>query len=909
MATSRKLIKYNVVNTKGETPLHLAAKNKNQDGKVNIANLLTKGEDINARNKWGQTPLQYAAISGCLQNIEILTKCSGIEINSRDINGYNALQSLIAANDGESSNSDDNLPVMDLLSSDNADIPELPLRTKRTFSIQLRKSLQALINAGIDVNNQTTFGNGILHLIATREENTPLLKFFIANFPDTNLNLINKKNENFLHVYVTHELVEEVMELFESIAKSDHSSLRALLSSGDVLGRTPWNLMIGAGDYTTAENLKTILSYGVSLEVNDTLGNTVLHQICGVSHGEAYGDVLEYLLEIGANINAQNMYGESVLSLTLSEHIFNIFCKFNADLEINDRWGRSALMSIMKYRPLPDLFRTFLIKGIVNVNSSDIYGSTPLHFAAYHNYEEQIEMLLKYGADINARDNLQERPLDTAQRHNSFRCIALLKAADRTAIEHIMTFIRKTMLRDKTFEEILQGLPETIISSCMKSTQDIQTLLQLPLNLKDFMNYLLESFYTRSPKYFLEVESVTFNVNNLVTLLCKQIQKYDSRFEMSVFPSGSMAEGTKIGRPDEFDFILCLDKLNDITDIVLTDNLLKSGFASLKFKSTQVLDEYLPFTDADGYFLPILFLRLFYDYLQRALNESNLWKEGNFYYNVENKMGKIFAKPVFTFDVYWLGSVYKQLRISIDLVPAVYKRGWWPINTDVDKIPLVSPCIKAAGCFLTLQTKARQNYIHESGCISRTCNTEDNDVDLAKKRMLRISAAPAEICLMKSIPNNFRQAYVLAKILKSVCPEIDVETKQYKLEEVSLEYEKPRRTCPSNLIKSYMLKNSVFYVLDKLKMINQSVDELDVSEITIKMYNFLLRCLDGGKMQLRPYFLSSDINVFEKSKELSLNKTFIFHLQREFSIKLVLGILNEKFTRECLAAKMFKYNK
>ncbi|CAC5388634.1 unnamed protein product [Mytilus coruscus] len=905
MATSRKLIKYNEVNTKGETPLHLAAKNKNHDGKVYIENLLTKGEDINALNKWGQTPLQYAAIAGCLQNIEVLTKYSGTDVNSRDINGYNALQSLIAANDGESNNLDDNLPAMNLLSSNNADISEMPLRTKRTFSIQLRKSLQALVNAGIDVNNQTTFGDGILHLIATREENTPLLKFFISNFPDRNLNLINKKHENFLHVYVTHELLKEIMELFECIAESDHSSLRTLLSSRDILGRTPWNLMIGRGDYTTAENLKTILSYGVSPEVNDTLGNTVLHQICGVSHGEAYGDVLEYLLEIGADINAQNMYGESVLFLTLSEHIFKIFCKFNADLEINDRWGRSALMSIMKYRPLPDLFRTFLVKGTVNVNTSDIYGSTPLHFAAYHNYEEQIEMLLKYGADINARDNLQERPLDTAKRHNSFRCIALLRAADRTAIEHIMAFIRKTMLREKTFEEILHGLPETITSSCIKSPQDIQTLLQLPLNSKDFMNYLLESFYTRSPKYSLEVESVTFDVNNLVTSLCKQIQTFDSRFEMSVFPSGSMAEGTKICRPDEFDFIVCLDKLNDITDIVMTDNLLKTGFASLKFKSTQVFDEYLPFTDADGYFLPILFLRLFYDYLQRALNESHLWKEGNFYYNVENKMGKIFAKPVFTFDVYWLGSVYKQLRISIDLVPAVYKRGWWPINTDVDKIPLVSPDIKAAGCFLTLQTKARQNYIHDSDCINRTCNTEDNEEKLAKKRLLRISAAPAEICLMKSMPKKFRQAYVLAKVLKKVCPDIDVETKQYRLEEVDLEYEKPRRTKPTELIKSYMLKNSVFYVLDELKMKNQLGDELDVFKITIKMYNFLLRFVDGGQMRMRPYFLSSDINVFEKSKELSFNKTFILHLQREFSIKLVLGILNEKFTRECLAAKMF----
>ncbi|CAC5388635.1 unnamed protein product [Mytilus coruscus] len=177
-----------------------------------------------------------------------------------------------------------------------------------------------------------------------------------------------------------------------------------------------------------------------------------------------------------------------------------------------------------------------------------------------------------------------------------------------------------------------------------------------------------------------------------------------------------MAEGTKICRPDEFDFILCLDKLNDVTDIVMTDNLLETGFASLKFKTNQVFDEYLQFTDADGYFLAYF--------------------------------------------------VSEQLRISIDLVPVVYKRGWWPINTDIDKIPLVSPDIKAAGCFLTLQTKALKILLHDNDCISQTCNTEDPEEEQANKRLLRISAAPAEIFLMKSLPDDFRQAYVLAKVLK-----------------------------------------------------------------------------------------------------------------------------------------------
>ncbi|CAC5394682.1 unnamed protein product [Mytilus coruscus] len=453
------------------------------------------------------------------------------------------------------------------------------------------------------------------------------------------------------------------------------------------------------------------------------------------------------MLKVGADINAQNMYGETILSMTVDPKILKILLKFNPDFNVKDRWGRCTLLSLMKY-PISDLLETLLVEVKVDVNTSDIYGSTPLHFAAYHNYEEQIKILLKYDADVNARDNLQERPLDTAKRHKSFRCIALFKAVDRTKQGYTLIYTRIP-----TFEEILCELPEIIISSSIQSPQDIQTLLHLPLNLKDFMNYLLESYHIGSRKNNSEVDSVTFEVNNLVTSLCTQIGKYDSRFEMSVFPTGSMAEGTKIDRPDEFDFMLCLDKL-------------------------------------------------FSEYLQRELNEPHLWKEGNLYFNVKNKFRIRLHKPVFTFGVYWCGSVYKQLKISIDLVPAVYKRGWWPKNIDVDTIPLVSPDIKAAACFLILQTKVLQISVNNSHCISQTCNTEDNIEELAKKRMLRISAAPAEICLMKSIPNKFRQAYILAKILKNVCPEINVETKQYGLEQLDMEYARPRRTKPSEFLKS-----------------------------------------------------------------------------------------------------------
>jgi hypothetical protein len=68
------------------------------------------------------------------------------------------------------------------------------------------------------------------------------------------------------------------------------------------------------------------------------------------------------------------------------------------------------------------------------------------------------------------------------------------------------------------------------------------------------------------------------------------------------------------------------------------------------------------------------------------------------------------------------------IRISIDLVPAVYKKGWWPPNINVENIPLMNDAIKSAGCFLILQTVAhdfdRKRYKMDDS-ISQTCYREE----------------------------------------------------------------------------------------------------------------------------------------------------------------------------------------
>jgi hypothetical protein len=74
------------------------------------------------------------------------------------------------------------------------------------------------------------------------------------------------------------------------------SKLRELLNEQNVLGRTPWNIMVDDVN-ASKEAVNRIMSYGVSVNVTDNLGNTAIHRIAGVSSAISYSDVLETLLK------------------------------------------------------------------------------------------------------------------------------------------------------------------------------------------------------------------------------------------------------------------------------------------------------------------------------------------------------------------------------------------------------------------------------------------------------------------------------------------------------------------------------------------------------------------------------------------------------------------------------------
>jgi hypothetical protein len=93
-------------------------------------------------------------------------------------------------------------------------------------------------------------------------------------------------------------------------------------------------------------------------------------------------DAVKEALEAGADVNARDIYGSTLL------HIAAYCCQ----IEIAE----------------------FLIEAGADVNARDDEGDTPLHEAAHYGHIEMVALLLDKGADMNARNNYAATPLQDA---------------------------------------------------------------------------------------------------------------------------------------------------------------------------------------------------------------------------------------------------------------------------------------------------------------------------------------------------------------------------------------------------------------------------------------------------------------------------------------------------------------
>ena len=131
------------------------------------------------------------------------------------------------------------------------------------------------------------------------------------------------------------------------------------------------------------------------------------------------------LIRAGANTNYVAFRGDMPLiaavrhadDVELVQLLVNNKAKVNATTNV----GFTPLHYLISKVPQADNFMAIadiLLAAGVNINAKDKKGFTPLHVAAARGYIEEVQYLLRKGANPNVENKVGERPIDLVPEEN-----------------------------------------------------------------------------------------------------------------------------------------------------------------------------------------------------------------------------------------------------------------------------------------------------------------------------------------------------------------------------------------------------------------------------------------------------------------------------------------------------------
>ena len=281
--------------------------------------------------------------------------------------------------------------------------------------------LQILISLGVDVNEQNSKGETALH-VAVGEKATAsiitLLKFGI------NADIRNMKGLTALQITLMNGWTDILLLFMSSMMQVAHLNsmldvIEYFIENEDkviILGSNFSTLLYFTAVIHNVEAFKLVLKKCQFFDVNaqGPEGENLIHFLID-NNGKKF---IRELIDYGVDVNVKNEKQESPLL-----HAFRIRFKFEIDeiihllvengANVNDRNadGETSLHCNTLYWDSRKLVNLLLENG-GNVNIKNNDNQTPLHCAIAHGaHVNDIESLLENNADVNAQDKDDETPL------------------------------------------------------------------------------------------------------------------------------------------------------------------------------------------------------------------------------------------------------------------------------------------------------------------------------------------------------------------------------------------------------------------------------------------------------------------------------------------------------------------
>jgi len=411
--SSNSGIDINYQNKYGDTGLTQAA----VTGNVELAKtLLEKGINPDQKNNLGRTALMHAAECGHKEVVELLIK-NNASVNIQDRNGKTALKSAVAGG---------HFNIVKILLDNGAD-PNIQNRFGNTAMMTAAYNgrndmLLELFKNGADPNLKNEDGHTALMRAAGWLGRSYTVEVLLENGADP---LLKDHTGKTALDHATGDNNEKCVEILKDYSEEKRKLNSLTTTIKQIVNKNPNDFDISKIKELMSEpEAKDAVNLRFKEQDNSTLLHLLVGRTCKSEKEETdQYDLISYLLKLGADINAKNQNDTTPIEIAESRddelQIINLLVQGalpdNININLNDKEKKYYFALILAAKSgNTDSVKNMLEYGF-NVNEQDPDGQTALMLAGYKGYLDTVELLLKNEADPNIK--------------NVIKCTAMIYAA------------------------------------------------------------------------------------------------------------------------------------------------------------------------------------------------------------------------------------------------------------------------------------------------------------------------------------------------------------------------------------------------------------------------------------------------------------------------------------------------
>ncbi|WP_128896860.1 ankyrin repeat domain-containing protein [Longirhabdus pacifica] len=369
--------------------------------------LIVNGEDVNARNKHGQTMLQMAITNNNKELVAFLLDANA-DVNVELLPDQRFVmegQTLL-----DTALKEGNKEIISAMLAANPTIDKAYQPFYKAVEAMIdgdKQALQQIINKGFDINTTNKIGDTLISLAAQWDKETVQM----LEEAGANLDQLNSKGLTSLMLAAQNGDTEMVSYLLQAGANIDVLSQKIYEDT---------TALMFAAEQGHSKVVQKLIDKGANLNLQDVEGNTALnialYRLRSEEQQTSKEDIVLALTKANANVNLQNEEGQAALHLAYSVDMARILLDAGAKMDLKDNDGFTPLtIAALENKELV----TFLIEQGANKEDINIVSdkTSPLINATRTiNNFALVQLLVDMGADVNIENERKETPLMNALR-------------------------------------------------------------------------------------------------------------------------------------------------------------------------------------------------------------------------------------------------------------------------------------------------------------------------------------------------------------------------------------------------------------------------------------------------------------------------------------------------------------